>query len=43
MLTKLFKNDFAWIFNKAMWIYYLVLILVTISVKIVENVNKIYS
>ena len=40
MLTKLFKNDFAWIFNKAMWIYYLVLILVTISVKIVENVKQ---
>ena len=40
MLGKLLKYDLKWMLNKVMWIYYVVLIIVSISIIIVENVHQ---
>ena len=40
MLGKLLKYDLKWMLNKVMWIYYVILIIVSISIKIVENVHQ---
>ena len=39
MLRKLFKYDFKWI-NKIMYIYYIILIIISIATKIVESVDQ---
>ena len=40
MLAKLLKYDLKWILNKVMWIYYVIVIIVAIAIKIVENVHQ---
>ena len=40
MLGKLLKYDLKWMLNKVMWIYYVILIIVSIAIKIVENVHQ---
>ena len=39
MLGKLFKYDFKWI-NKVMYIYYIILVLISIATKIVESIDQ---
>ncbi len=39
MLSKLFKYDFKWI-NKAMYVYFIVLVIITIATKIVESIDQ---
>lgn len=41
MLGKLFKYDFKWI-NKAMYVYYIVLFILSIVVKFVESLNQTF-
>ena len=39
MLGKLFNYDFKWI-NKVMYVYYILLVIISIAVKIVENIDQ---
>jgi hypothetical protein len=39
MLGKLFKYDFRWI-NKIMYVYYIILVIISIAVKIVESLEQ---
>lgn len=39
MLGKLFKYDFKWI-NKIMYVYYIILVMISITIKIIESMNQ---